>query len=467
MAFLGFGRGDNPVSNLTFQTYQGSVPLGNDPATQRFLADPEVQALIARARSGSAGDAVRQLQQRAVQYGVPNAANLTMNERAELVTRNLGAPQAFGTLNTGGRELQDYIASPRAQQLLQQLSRTSGDDQKRALEQFRREAERAGVNLPRGAEFAVNAQGGLGIRHRDINSDYIYPIATIAAGGLLGAGLLAGVGAGAAGGGAGAAPAAAPSLIAPSQIAAGGSSFLSGAGAAGAAGASGAGAAGAAGAAAPAVAAAGAGGGGAAAGGGSIAGMSYMDLISTGAQVGGQIAASRQAGRDNANNQALTADQIANERYMTQLAARRYDEERRRGLADQALRGSFLSNLTDVNIAAPEGIRTGNITGGMRPSLLTNRAAVGGDLERQAMVELLQSHNPGPAPVVPGPTPMENPSWVDTALGVADIAGAGYDAYRDARARRPTTGASTPQASATSPAANPNLLRRQGVTFRT
>ena len=330
------------------------------------------------------------------------------------------------------RQIQPLLEDPQASAAIAQMTQYGEESpQGKAAKQILEGRQRAlNVQLPDNAMWGVSSDGRIGFRYRDILNDYVAPIATIGASALIGGGLLSGVGG--VGGGAGS-TGGAPSLIAPNAAtAATGAGGAAGAAAPGFVSSSVAGTAGGI-------------GGGAAAGAGApslIAGMSLPELISTGSAVAGSVGAGRQAGRDQANQTALTADQVANDRYRTQLEALRYDDERRGGLANDALRGSYLQNVQDVNITAPDGIRMGTVTGGARPSLLTNRGAVGGDLERKAMLDLLKSQPAGPAPAVPQPTPMQEPNWVDTALGIADMAGAGYDTYRDMRRRRPTQGAS-------------------------
>ncbi len=333
------------------------------------------------------------------------------------------------------RAIQPLLEDPAAAAAIARLTQfgeesPQGKEAKRTLEQRQRAL---GIQLPDNAMWGVSSDGRIGFRYRDILNDYVAPIALMGATGLVGGGILSA--SGAFGGGAGAAPGAGQ---APSLLTAPGA-------ATGATGAGGAASAATPGFVSSSVAGTSAGVGGGAGGsalGGSILGMSTPELISTGLGVAGSVAQGRQAGRDSANAAALAGDRNANDRYLTQLEALRYDDERRSGLANDALRGSYLQNVQDVNIEAPSGIRMGTVTGGARPSLLTNRAAVGGDLERKAMIDLLKSQNAGPAPSVPEPTAMQEPNWVDTALGIADMAGGAYDTYRDLKRRRPTQGAS-------------------------
>jgi hypothetical protein len=87
-----------------------------------------------------------------------------------------------------------------------------------------------------------------------------------------------------------------------------------------------------------------------------------------------------------------------------------------------------------VNIQVPQGqgIEMGNVTGGLRPSAITNRQQIGQEMQRNAMLELLNPTKPGglagqpttpgrlpTIPELPGFTPTPGPSGVDAGLGYA------------------------------------------------
>jgi len=199
---------------------------------------------------------------------------------------------------------------------------------------------------------------------------------------------------------------------------------LAGAGAAGAggAGATGAGAAGAggAGAAGAGAGAAGAGAAGtgaaagttAAAGGSGVVGKLLSGLktaqpyLSAGAQAAGAASAARAQSRAEEGNAAI--DQYGLEKAAYQDAIR------------NALRGSLLQNLQDVNITPPPGVQMGTVTGGLRPSAVANRGDVGKSLEADALKTVMNG-----SPAVPH---IPAASGIDSGLNLAAIIAAAASA---------------------------------------
>jgi hypothetical protein len=133
------GRGDNPVQRLSYRVWQGT--------------DANGQPI----------------------YGDPRAYEARGNE-------NMG---------TG---IQALLDDPEAKRL---LAAAQSGASKGSLDAFKKRAEALGVRLPDGAAFALDGQGNIGYQRRDIVGDYVYPLATLAAGGIISGGLLSGVGGGA------------------------------------------------------------------------------------------------------------------------------------------------------------------------------------------------------------------------------------------------------------------------------
>ncbi len=143
MSFLGWGKKDNAVRNLTYNTYQ--LPGSDQQSEQKVFNN---------------------------------------------IGTNMGA----------------LFADPEAQQYIQTLQRNGVDSKvgKAAKKQLDNRAKQLGAKLPPHSDWAVNSQGQLGYQQADINNDYIYPIATLAAAGGMGLGAASAFGAfGAGAGGAG------------------------------------------------------------------------------------------------------------------------------------------------------------------------------------------------------------------------------------------------------------------------
>jgi hypothetical protein len=81
-----------------------------------------------------------------------------------------------------------------------------------------------------------------------------------------------------------------------------------------------------------------------------------------------------------------------------QLDRRKYaDDAYQQALSDR-IYGSALQGVQDTTISAPAGIRMGQITGGLRPSMIGNRGAVGSELETNARDRM---QHPTPLPDLP------------------------------------------------------------------
>lgn len=174
-------------------------------------------------------------------------------------------------------------------------------------------------------------------------------------------------------------------------------------------------------------------------GGGSTLGK----VISTGTDVAGQIAAGRAAGRAQEARNANETNATNSNRYRASLDAAQFDADRRKALAREALSGSMLKNLQDTKITAPEGVRMGQVSGGLRPSLLTNRGVVGDDMERKATMALLASNPVTSAPKMPDLVEQPESSWMDNLLTGASYAGTAIGTLRDSMTPKPSTGIDT------------------------
>lgn len=162
----------------------------------------------------------------------------------------------------------------------------------------------------------------------------------------------------------------------------------------------------------------------------------WSDIISAGGQVAGQAAAGRAAGREREallNNQ---RDQLSGSQYSTaqqalmnagtlDLQRQQFQENSRGGRAKQALIGSLLQGLQDVNISVP-GIKTAQVSGGLRPSAIgAGGRAAAGELEKQALLKMLQGDEftGGDILSMPGLTPMPQAGRLDSILSTLGTAG--------------------------------------------
>lgn len=175
-------------------------------------------------------------------------------------------------------------------------------------------------------------------------------------------------------------------------------------------------------------------------------------VISAGAQIGGQIAASRAQGRaaEAAVNQRQDAG--AQNAYATdknldlEALVRAYaaEQDRASGIlkeyeaklaapqarASNAVRGSILKNVQDVGVSAPAGVNVTSFSGGLRPSILDeNTRALGDQMSKEALMDALDGKDPTPfsdmAPVdlssitgrtSPTPTALPQASGMDKVL---------------------------------------------------
>ena len=71
------------------------------------------------------------------------------------------------------------------------------------------------------------------------------------------------------------------------------------------------------------------------------------------------------------------------------LAQRRFAQSDYQTNARNATQGGLLSGVTDAHVTAPSGIRTGTVTGGARPSAITDKAGIGDLIRNQAIARMV------------------------------------------------------------------------------
>jgi hypothetical protein len=180
-----------------------------------------------------------------------------------------------------------------------------------------------------------------------------------------------------------------------------------------------------------------------------------IPVILAATAVAGKVAEGRAKGRAAETQLNTQRDQITAQNYQAQLdaaAKARQQELSERQFAlkapstklSQLLRGGILQGATDAKINVP-GLQRTEMTGGLRPSMLSDEAKSGGGaMVQQALQSLLKGEqfNPMTMPTAPGLTPTPQSGGLDTFLnvlgGVGSAAGAGYGAYAN-KPRSPLT----------------------------
>jgi len=107
-------------------------------------------------------------------------------------------------------------------------------------------------------------------------------------------------------------------------------------------------------------------------------------------------------------------------------------------LSNQSVRGDLLANLQDVNIQAPAGVPMGTVTGGLRPSVLSDSSRqLGQGMARNALLEQMKGPakidfpTAPPLPTYGAPTPLAptpTAGALDTALNVGGAVSGGLSA---------------------------------------
>ena len=101
------------------------------------------------------------------------------------------------------------------------------------------------------------------------------------------------------------------------------------------------------------------------------------------------------------------------------------DKSRSQGYTDR-MRGGLLQGLQDFQVQAPEGVQVGQISGGLRPSAILNKEALGRDMERGAIQRGLEGPNFSPVermatPTVPGLSELPKAGKLDSFLNIASL----------------------------------------------
>lgn len=114
-------------------------------------------------------------------------------------------------------------------------------------------------------------------------------------------------------------------------------------------------------------------------------------------------------------------------------------------LANDSVRGDILANSQDAQVSGlPSYIHVGNVSGGLRPSLLSgNSRQLGAKMSRDALTSSMTGDQTkfGALPTVPDATPLPESTGTDTALQWASGAGT----ILDTLGRLGTSGKSRPQ----------------------
>lgn len=135
-------------------------------------------------------------------------------------------------------------------------------------------------------------------------------------------------------------------------------------------------------------------------------------------------------------------------------------------LAKQSVKGDVLANGQDASVSGlPSYIHVGQVSGGLRPSMLSDSTrALGGQMSRNALADSTSGKytTQAPLPSVPGATPMPDPSALQGLLsktgiasGLASTGGGLLDALKKALsgggggASNTTSGASDPNSGKT------------------
>jgi len=181
--------------------------------------------------------------------------------------------------------------------------------------------------------------------------------------------------------------------------------------------------------------------------------IDWTSLIQQGAQIAGQAAAGRAAGRAQESTTLNQRDNTANSLYGTaqnaQMQAAQLDLQRRAfaeqaagNRAKQATVGDLLSRLQDVSINVP-GIKTANISGGLRPSAMGDVGRTSNSiLAKQALMKQLEGDQFQGGQILQAPqqSAMPQANALDKILSGAGLGGSFAGAAMGAR----TPGQATP-----------------------
>lgn len=238
---------------------------------------------------------------------------------------------------------------------------------------------------------------------------------------------------------------------------------------------------------------AGAGGAAAATGGGAAAStvapaaaasstlVKALPYLAAGGKTLSAIEAARNNNRavDTANNQ--IGDQQETARYNAGLNAAQVDLQQRQYLdtkmaRDQtdAVHGGYLQGMRDMSISSPSQVPRSTVTGGMRPSAITNADQIGKAMQQRAIASMLNPTKPGGSfdasgavtgggsdrmmtlPYLKPISAIPQSNGVDTALGIGDLIGAGSSLA--SQYMQPNTGAAANPATTATPVVLPDFV---------
>lgn len=159
-------------------------------------------------------------------------------------------------------------------------------------------------------------------------------------------------------------------------------------------------------------------------------GGASLALAPATASIAGAAAKGRAQGRQAEAGVNQSQDQLALERarleqsgldtsIMQDLAQRKYQQETRSLNQNRAIRGGLLQGAKDVSITGlPPGVTMGQISGGLRPSAITGKEQIGADMQREAMLALLNGETLPQIKQAPIPqlTPLPQSNGVDDVL---------------------------------------------------
>jgi hypothetical protein len=158
--------------------------------------------------------------------------------------------------------------------------------------------------------------------------------------------------------------------------------------------------------------------------------IDWMTAIQLGSQLAGKIAEGRAKGRQAEAQTNMGRDQVASNQYGIaqnaqmdaadlDLRRQQYVEDARAKRAKQAVIGDLLANIQDVNVSVP-GITNATVTGGIRPSALSDLGREGGrQLNQQALLRMLQGDEFTGGEMLSGPglTALPKGNTADSILG--------------------------------------------------
>jgi hypothetical protein len=133
-----------------------------------------------------------------------------------------------------------------------------------------------------------------------------------------------------------------------------------------------------------------------------------------------------------------------NNRGQLDLQQRQFQLTAPQARAKNSARGDALANLQDVSINAGPRINIPQISGGLRPTLLSdNSRQLGSEMSRQALLQQMQgdtfapmpdmpTFDTLPAPQIPSITPTPQAGALDTILNTLGAVGAGTNALQQA-----------------------------------